>query len=110
MEAPHGFELLPGDLANPLTLNSEGGSKGDVEEKTDEGEGKGESKEESTEQSKEESKEERESLGEGSIAEGKTEASEEKAGELDQHGRDKVFLCVQARCQQTRRRIHSSDH
>lgn len=86
MEAPYGFELLPGDLANPLTLKSEGDSNGEVSEKPEEVEG----------EAKGEAKEEGEGEGKASVPEGKAEASEEKEGEVGpQGGRDMVFLCVQ---------------
>lgn len=90
MEAPYGFELLPGDLANPLALNSEGDSKGEVGEKPAEKEGEEKGNEEARGEEK----------GEGSTSEGKTETSDEKKGEVGpQGGRDMVFLCVQVRCQ-----------
>lgn len=88
VEAPYGFELLPGDLANPLALNSEGDSKGEVGEKPAGEEGEGKEKEGAKGEEK----------GEGSISEWKTEVSDEKEGEVGpQDGRDRVFLCVQVR-------------
>lgn len=100
MEAPYGFELLPGDLANPLAFNSVCDSKEEIGEKPEEEEGEG----------KGEAKREGEGDGEGGISEAKTDANEEKEGEVDPPGgRDMVFLCVQARCQYTRRRFRRSD-
>lgn len=69
MEPPEGFELLPGDLANPLPVNDETASDGGVVEQTG-----GE-------------------VTDGNVEEGETRGGEDK-GDMDTHSRDKVFLCV----------------
>lgn len=76
MQPPEGFELVPGDLANPSALNGEGGEGGE-----------GGSEEVLGEQPAGETSE-------GKMAGEQSNKGQEEAGTS---GRDMVFICVKVR-------------
>lgn len=73
VKPPQGFKVLPGDLANPLALNSTYGSEREVAELPEE------------------------EADAGKPAEGETPDGGKEKGLVGAHGRDKVFLCVKVR-------------